>query len=143
MKAEDSDKFREAMQKEITTHFTRGHWEIKSLKQVPESTKLLDSVWAMRCKQRISTGKVYKYKACLNAHGRQQVQGIHYWDTYAPVVTWFSIRMMLLLVLLHNWSTLTVDFVLAYPQADVESKTYIKLPRGIDLVLPYQDPLMS
>jgi len=27
---------------------------------------------------------------------------------------------------------LTVDFVLAYPQADVESEIYMKIPRGID-----------
>jgi len=26
-----------------------------------------------------------------------------------------------------------VDFVLAYPQADVKSEIYMKLPRGIDL----------
>jgi len=39
---------------------------------------------------------------------------------------------MLSLVLLHNWDTLTADFVLAYPQADVESETYIKLPRRVN-----------
>ena len=50
-----------------------------------------------------------------NAHGGQQVQGINYWETYTTVVTWFAIRLMLTLVLLHQWSTLTVDFVLAYP----------------------------
>ena len=46
-------------------------------------TKLLDSVWAMQRKRRITAGEVYKYKACLNAHGGQQVQGIHHWDMYA------------------------------------------------------------
>jgi len=45
-----------------------------------------------------------------------------------PRVTWFAIRLMLSLVLLHEWSTLTVDFVLAYPQVDIDSETYIKLP---------------
>jgi len=29
---------------------------------------------------------------------------------------------MLTLVLLHKWSSLTVDFVLVYPQADVDSE---------------------
>jgi len=77
-------------------------------------------------------GEIYKYKARLNSHGGQQVHGIHYWDTYAPVVTWFAICLMLTLVLLDKWSTLTVDYVLAYLQADVESEIYIKLPRGID-----------
>jgi len=36
------------------------------------------------------------------------------------------------LVLLHNWITLTIDFVLAYPQAEVKSETYIKLSGGIN-----------
>jgi len=132
IRAEDSDKFREAMLKEISTHFESRHWEITNLKDLPVSTKLLDSIWAMKRKRRITTGEVYKYKARLNAHGGQQVHCIHYWDTYAPVVMWFAIRMMLSLVLMHNWATLTVDFVLAYPQADVESETYIKLPRGVN-----------
>ena len=41
-------------------------------------------------------------------------------------------RLMLTSVLLHKWSTLMVDFVLAYLQDDVESKTYTKLPRRND-----------
>ena len=45
--------------------------------------KLLDSIWAMGRKWRITTGEVYKYETHLKAHGGQQVQGIYYWDTYA------------------------------------------------------------
>jgi len=85
-------------------------------------------MWAMSCKRQITTREDYKYKVHLNSHGGQQVQGIHYWDTYAPVVTWFAKSLMLTLVLLHKWSKLTVNFVLAYQQAEVDSETYIKLP---------------
>jgi len=132
MQVEDKEKFKEAMMRELNMHFECKHWELIAIHEVPTSTKLLDSVWAMRRKRCISTGEIYKYKARLNAHGGQQVHGIHYWDTYAPVVTWFAIRLMLTLVLLYKWSTLTVDFVLAYPQADVDSEIFIKLPRGIN-----------
>jgi len=76
--------------------------------------------------------RIHNYKVHLNAHGGQKVQGVYYWDMNAPVVTWFAIRIMLTLVLLHKWSTLTVDFVLACPQAVIDSETYIKLPRGIN-----------
>ena len=96
------------------------------MKQIPTSTKLLDLIWAMKHKRQITTGEVYKYKAQLNAHGVQKVHGVHYWDTYSLVNTWLAIRMMLSLVLLHNWDTLTVDFV------DMESETYIKLPCRIN-----------
>jgi len=132
MQVEDKEKFKEAMLKEVATRFKCKHWELIAIQEVPASTKLLDSVWVMQRKRCISTGKIYKYKARLNAHGGQQVHGIHYWDTYAPVITWFAIRLMLTLVLLHKWSMLTVDFVLASPQADVDSEIYMKLPGGIN-----------
>jgi len=48
MQVEDKEKFKEAMLKEVSTHFERKHWELKSIAEVPASTKLLDSVWAMR-----------------------------------------------------------------------------------------------
>ena len=95
-------------------------------------------------KRRITTGEIYKYKVRLNAYGGQQVYGIHYWDTYAPVVTWFAICLMLTLVLLHRWSTLMVDFVLAYPQADVERKFTRNSQEALTLAHTYQDcPMYS
>ena len=117
MQVEYKEKFKEAMLKEVATHLECKHWELNAITEVAASTKLLDSVWAMRRKRCLTTGEVYTYKVRLNAHGGQQVHGIHYWDTYAPVVTW--LLLMLTLMLLHKWSTLTVDFVLLYPQADV------------------------
>jgi len=37
-------------------------------------------------------GSSVQVKVQLNNHGGQQIQGIHSWDTYALVVTWFAIR---------------------------------------------------
>jgi len=91
------------MIKEVNMHSKRKHWELKDLHDIHKGTKLLDSVRAMHWKWQITIGKIYKYKARLNVHGGQQLHGIHYWDTYAPVVTCFAIRLMLTLVLLHRW----------------------------------------
>ena len=67
--------------------------------------KLLDSIWAMGRKWRITTGEVYKYETHLKAHGGQQVQGIYYWDTYAPVVTWFEKKQLLdIITEPYRWS---------------------------------------
>jgi hypothetical protein len=52
---------------------------------------------------------------------------------YTPVVQWTSIRMCLILSVLQNWRTRQLDFVLAYPQADVETKQYIEMPKGFDV----------
>jgi hypothetical protein len=101
--------------------------------EVPEGTKILDSVWAMKRKRRIKTREVYKWKGRLNVHGGQMLHGIHYWETFSPVVTWIVIRLVLILSLLLGWHTRQIDFVLAYPQAPAEAPTYMKIPRGVNL----------
>ena len=64
-------------------------------------------------------------------HGGKQKFGINYFETYSPVVNWFSIRLMLVLSILNKWHTRQVDFIQAYPQADIEYDLYMELPKGI------------
>jgi Reverse transcriptase (RNA-dependent DNA polymerase) len=66
-------------------------------------------------------------------HGGQQEWGINYWETYAPVVTWAAIRLVLILTLIYGWYTTQIDFVLAYPQADVECDIYMHIPNGFEI----------
>ena len=51
--------------------------------------------------------------------------------THSPVVSWFTCRILLLHSLIFRWHTRQIDFVLAYPQADIEQPLYMKLPHGI------------
>jgi hypothetical protein len=32
-----------------------------------------------------------KYKARMNANGKEQIQGVHYEETYAPAVGWATV----------------------------------------------------
>ena len=72
MKAPDRDQFKKAMDKELQDHIARRHWEVVPRSEVPKGTRVLDMVWAMRCKRHIDTCEVYKWKAQLNVHGGQQ-----------------------------------------------------------------------
>jgi Reverse transcriptase (RNA-dependent DNA polymerase) len=130
IKQPDADAFIEAAIKEITTHQENGHWKLVTRQDVPPGQKVLDSVWSMKRKRRVKTNEVYKHKARLNVHGGQQEFGLNYWETYAPVVTWAAIRMVLILVLIYGWHTIQIDFILAYPQADVECDIYMQIPKG-------------
>jgi hypothetical protein len=131
MAAPDRAQFLEAIVKEVNAHIEHDHWELIPRSQVPEGTKILDSIWAMKRKRDIKTQQVYKHKARLNIHGGQQEYGIHYTETYSPVVNWFSVRLVTTLALLNNWHTRQIDFVLAYPQAPLPYDNYMKLPHGI------------
>lgn len=133
MKQSDADQFKDAMKKEFVDHCKRDHWDLIPMSEVPKDHRVLDSVWAMKRKRDIKTRKVYKWKARLNIHGGQQEIGENFYETYAPVVNWFTVRIIMLLAILNKWHTRRVDFVLAFPQAEIEDgvELYMKLPLGI------------
>jgi hypothetical protein len=80
---------------------------------------------------RLKTGKVTKHKARLTLHGGKQEFGTNYYETYAPVVTWFAIRLLIVFGILFDWALRQVNFVMAYPQAPIEMDMYMELPTGI------------
>jgi hypothetical protein len=131
MQAEDSEDFKDAMVMEANAHTTRGHWLFLEKRHVPKDQDILSAIWAFKRKRRIDTRKVYKHKARLNIHGGQQTHGVNYWETYSPVVNWYSIRLCLTFSLIFDWSTRQIDSVMAFPQADVECDLYMELPRGL------------
>ena len=100
------------------------------MRNLPKGTKLIDMVWSMWCKRCINMQEVYKWKVRLNVHGGQQEHGVHYWDTYAPVVTWQTVCLLLILSLLLGWQSRQLDFVMAYPQMPAEMPLYMQLPQG-------------
>ena len=132
LRAPDRKQFLKAMKDEIRQHEENGHWKMILRSKIPPDTKVLPAIWAMKRKRRISTREVYKWKARLNVHGGKQEYGTHYTDTYSPVIGWSSIRLFLILSILHGWHTRQLDFVLAYPQADIEKPLYMELPPGIN-----------
>ena len=58
-----------------------------------------------------------------------QEKGINYWGTYAPVVQWMSVRIRLTLEAIKHLHTKSIDFVLAYPQANLDVEIYKELPQ--------------
>jgi hypothetical protein len=126
----DKEEFLKAMQNEINGHNENQNWEVIPRSQVPAHCKILPSVWAMRRKRRLSDGKVYKWKARINVDGSKQTYGVDYWETYAPVATWATIRSVMMLAAQQNWKTKQLDFVQAYPQAPAQTEMYIEIPKG-------------
>jgi hypothetical protein len=56
---------------------------------------------------------------------------MNYFETYAPVVTWFAIKLMIIFGIIFCWALCQVDFVMACPQAPIEIDIYMELPQGI------------
>ena len=139
MAAQDSDEFRKAMAVEVALHVDNEHWELIHQSKLPAGSEVLPAVWAFRRKRRIATQQVYKWKARLNLHGGRQTKDVNYWKTYSPVVGWPTIRLFLMLMLINGWSSQQVNFVLAYPQADIECEMFMEVPQGFHVDGSRQD----
>ena len=103
MKQKDKRNFVEAMQKEAEDQMPNGNFTIVHKSEVPSDKPILPAVWQMRRKRDIKTREIKKYKARLNIDGSRMRQGVHYDQTYAPVASWNSIRLLLILVATMGW----------------------------------------
>ena len=130
MKGPDRAQFMKTMEREIKGHEEGNHWILVPMHQVPKGTEVLDAVLSMHRKRRIELQEIYKWKARLNVHGRQQVHGIKYWDTYTPVVAWPVIRFFFILSIIQGWTTQQLDFIMAFPQAPIQTPLYMNIQKG-------------
>lgn len=128
---EDKNDFIMAMKKEIEDHEERNHWDIMLRKDLPPGIKTIMAIWSFK-RKRFPDGRIQKHKARICAHGGQQTWGENYWETYAPVVNWLSVRTLLIVSMLNDLETRSIDFTLAFPQADLDVDVYMELPVGFD-----------
>ena len=131
LKQDDKSDFILAMVKEVTDHESRNHWTIMPRSAIPKGTKTILAVWSFK-RKRLPDGTILKHKARLCAHGGMQTWGVNYWETYAPVVNWLSVRMLMILSIIHDLETRSIDFVLAFPQAPLNVDIYMEPPYGFD-----------
>jgi hypothetical protein len=127
----DAKEFVQAVIKEVNGHMDCKNWTLKKKSKVPEDIQIVPSVWSMQRKHDLTTYKIKLQKDRLNLHGRKQIYGMNYFETYAPVVTWFAIRLMIIFGIIFCWALHQVDFGMAYPQAPIEMDIYMELPQGI------------
>ena len=138
---ENSDGFWTAMFGEITTLSKLKAWD-----QIERTRDMhvLPSTWAFKVK-RYPSGLVRKLKARMCVRGDQQQAGIDFFESYAPVVQWATVRTLLILSVILSLKSMQVDYTAAFCQADIDTDVYVSLPRGwrelnrLGLTEPFKD----
>jgi Reverse transcriptase (RNA-dependent DNA polymerase) len=125
MREPDAKDFRKAMEKEIIDQWDNSNFRLFNRKHVPPDKNILPGVWALRRKRDSHTETGKKHKARWNLDGSKQVHGVDFDNTYSPTVTWPSIRLVLTLTSIHSWKTRQLDFVQAFPQADIYHQQFV------------------
>jgi hypothetical protein len=82
----DRKEFINAMHKEVKDPLDHGNFVITHKARVPKDATILPTVRQMKRKRNIRTREVKKYKARLKIDGSHMKKGIHYNETYAPVL---------------------------------------------------------
>ena len=121
---DSKEEWKQAMANEIQQLENHGTWE-----QVPISDakgKILPLTWVLR-RKRSPDGEVKKLKARICARGDLQ-EGDY--ETFAPVVSWISVRIFLVLSITFKWTTCSIDFSNAFVQAKLKEPVWTHLPRG-------------
>jgi hypothetical protein len=128
MNQPDRAQFIEAMKKELADHIERKHWKIMPAASVPREKRPIPMVWSMK-RKRDPIGHVIKWKARLCAGGHRSIESVDYWSTYSPVVSWSTVRLIIVFALLNNWHMRSIDFILAFSQAPIKTDIYMKPPK--------------
>ena len=120
----EADKYIEAMKEEITNLKRMNTWIL--IDREPHM-KVLKGTWAFKLK-RTPDGVAYRHRSRFCVRGDQQEYGINYFETFAPVVQWSTIRLLLILILTNQWKAKVIDYTNAFPQANIDTDIYVETP---------------
>jgi hypothetical protein len=106
------------MQKEYKSLLENQTWDLVPL---PSGRKLVRCRWIYRTMS-IVDGHISRYKARLVAKGFQQVHGIDYDETFAPVAKMDSIRLALDIAIAKGWEVHQMDVKNAFLHSDLSEE---------------------
>ena len=120
------------MELEIATLEAINAWEV--LEYDSETMpNVIPLTWAFKCK-RFPDGLIKKFKARFCARGDMQLEGIDFFETYAPVVQWTTIRLMFILEVLLGLKSKQGDVTCAFLHSDLGpgETVYVNMPLGFN-----------
>ena len=94
----EADKYIEAMEEEIADLKRMNTWILVDRHLM---MKVLKGTWAFNLK-RTPDDVAYRHRSRFCVRGDQQEYGANYFETFAPVVQWSTIRLLLILILTNH-----------------------------------------
>ena len=129
MKSSNFQKWIDAMNEEMKSMKTNDVWDLVSL---PEGAKPIGCKWIFKTK-RDSKGNIERYKARLVAKGFTQKEGIDYNETFSPVSSKDSFRIIMALVAHFDLELHQMDVKTAFLNGDIDETIYMVQPENFVL----------
>lgn len=125
MTSMNADKWKAAMNDEYQSLIENETWILEHL---PQGRELVKCKWVYAIKEN-ANGDVIRYKARLVAKGFSQIPGIDYQETFAPVVRYTSIRILLAIAASRNLQISQLDAVTAFLNGNLYEEIYMEQPK--------------
>ena len=116
----------EAIASEIKSIKKNETWEVVDL---PAGKRTISAKWIFR-EKRDTSGEVIKLKAKLVAKGYEQVPSEDFYETFAPVVRWSTIRTILAVAARKRWTLKQLDVITTFLNGILEEEIYMEIPEG-------------
>ncbi|UYV85057.1 K02A2.6-like, partial [Cordylochernes scorpioides] len=129
MSSKDKINWEIAMNEEKQALIKNKTWELMDL---PDNAKAIGCKWIFRIKRK-GNGEIDRYRARLVAKGFSQRRGIDYKETFAPVVRYDSVRVLLALATAMDMEIMQFDIKTAFLNGDLDEDIYMQIPEGIEV----------
>ena len=129
LKADDREKWIPAIKSEINNFIKRKVWS-KFPRSELHGRKPLGSRWVFKKKkeQDLTT----RYKARVVVKGYIQIPGVDFTDSFAPVATDTSIRVVFAITMhKKTWTLEVIDVEASFLEGDLEEDIYLEWPEGV------------
>jgi hypothetical protein len=114
------------MNEEMNSMKDNDVWDLVPL---PDGANPIGCKWIFKTK-RDSVGNVERYKARLVAKGFTQKEGVDYKETFSPVSTKDSLRVIMALVAHYNLELHQMDVKTAFLNGDIDETIYMVQPEN-------------
>ena len=111
-----AEGYKDAARAEVST---LGQMDVYEEVKRESWMNVLPGTWAFK-KKVFPSGLVRKLKARYCVRGDRQVYGKDFFNTFAPTVSWTTVRMLLLLSIQLNLANKQVDYTAAFVHADID-----------------------
>jgi hypothetical protein len=139
MQSKDAKNFRDAMVAEIIALTSKKTRTLVSRDSIV-GKNVLPGTWTFK-RKRHPDGCLQKCKARFCVHSDMQVKGVDYFETYAPVVQWSTVRALLVMSIILGLESQQIDYSNAFYQTNILEEVYVEMPKdfgdknGRDMVL--------
>ena len=100
-----------------------------TLQPVPRGRKVVKCKWIFKIKRKFDGG--VRYKARLVAKGFTQKHGVDYKETFAPVVKYKSLRLLLAIANERSMVCHQMDVTTAFLNGDIDHEVWVQPPEGL------------